>query len=161
MLKKKTLNGNLQNLKLISNQIIPRQQINNKFTPLGNDINPEFSWVDTPINTKSFAFLVDDPDAPNGLFNHWCLINIPKETTKISENSIPKNSIEIENSWGIKKYKGPKPPNHQLHNYHFKIYALDSEFEFNPNTDITLNYVRQFIIDHTIGMSEIIAPYQN
>ena len=66
----------------------------------------------------------DDPDAPVGLWTHWLVKNIPATTTSIKENSVP--GVEVTNSWGIKKYKGPKPPS-GTHRYYFKLYACNVE----------------------------------
>ena len=99
--------------------IIPK-----KYTPHGEDYNPQLSWTGAPEETKSFALINDDPDAPVGLWTHWLVKNIPATTTSIKENSVP--GVEVTNSWGIKKYKGPKPPS-GTHRYYFKLYACNVE----------------------------------
>ena len=95
-----------------------------KYTPHGEDHNPQLSWTGAPAGTKSFALINDDPDAPVGLWTHWLVKNIPATTTSIKENSVP--GVEVTNSWGIKKYKGPKPPS-GTHRYYFKLYACNVE----------------------------------
>ena len=95
-----------------------------KYTPHGEDYNPQLSWTGAPEETKSFALINDDPDAPVGLWTHWLVKNIPATTTSIKENSVP--GVEVTNSWGIKKYKGPKPPS-GTHRYYFKLYACNVE----------------------------------
>ena len=40
--------------------------IDKKFTCAGVDVSPQLSWTEPPAGTKSFALLVDDPDAPAG-----------------------------------------------------------------------------------------------
>ena len=95
-----------------------------KHSPQAEDVNPELNWTGAPAETKSFALIVDDPDAPVGLWSHWLVKNIPASTTKIKENSVP--GEEVTNSWGIKKYKGPLPPS-GTHRYFFKLYALKVE----------------------------------
>ena len=87
-----------------------------RFTPHAEDHNPQLSWTGVPPGTKSFALINDDPDAPCGLWTHWLVKNIPANTTSIAENSIP--GVEVTNSWGIKHYKGPKPPS-GTHRYYF------------------------------------------
>ena len=96
-------------------------QIPKTFSPLGADHNPELSWTGAPAETKSFALINDDPDAPCGLWTHWLLKNIPANLNHIAENSVPHGAVEVTNSWGIKKYKGPKPPS-GTHRYYFKLY---------------------------------------
>ena len=95
-----------------------------RYTPQGEDYNPQLSWTGAPPGTKSFALINDDPDAPVGLWTHWLIKNIPANTTSIKENSVP--GVEVTNSWGIKKYKGPKPPS-GTHRYYFKLYACNVE----------------------------------
>ena len=95
-----------------------------KYTPHAEDYNPQLSWTGAPAGTKSFALINDDPDAPVGLWTHWLVKNIPATTTSIKENSVP--GVEVTNSWGIKKYKGPKPPSGN-HRYYFKLYACNVE----------------------------------
>jgi len=127
-LKKETkCSDNSKVFKLESKSIIEGEMIDNKFTPQGVDYNPEITWNkdDIPSNTKSFAFAVEDPDAPNGLWLHWLVINIPAFTNKIEEHLIP--GEEIKNSWKISKYKGPSPPKGQKHRYYYKLFALSEE----------------------------------
>ena len=94
------------------------------FTPHGADHNPQLSWTGAPAGTKSFALINDDPDAPCGLWTHWLLKNIPANVTQIAENSVPSGAVEVINSWGIKKYKGPQPPS-GTHRYYFKLYPCN------------------------------------
>ena len=57
------------------------------YTSDGDDASPELSWRDAPSETKSFALIVHDPDAPRpGGFTHWVVYNIPPETGHIEEN---------------------------------------------------------------------------
>ncbi|MGH9350047.1 MAG: YbhB/YbcL family Raf kinase inhibitor-like protein [Vicinamibacterales bacterium] len=46
-------------------QAIPRP-----FTCDGTDRPPPLSWSDPPEGTRSFALIMDDPDAPSGTFTH-------------------------------------------------------------------------------------------
>ena len=115
----------LCNISLQSNDIREGHNINNKFTPQGNDISPAFLVSGISPKSKSLAFVLNDPDAPNGLFTHWAVVNISTALTIIEAGAVP--GEEITNSWGEKKYKGPSPPYHQRHRYVFTIYELDIE----------------------------------
>jgi Raf kinase inhibitor-like YbhB/YbcL family protein len=140
--------------KLTSDDIKNNEYIPKEFTPYDKDINPSFKWENIPKGTKSFAFSVEDPDAPSGLFYHWILININKNI-----NSIEKNSIvgkEIQNSWKLLHYKGPKPPS-GIHHYHFVIYALDTRI-------LSLRSYEDFQKEvnlHLIDKAEIVGLYQS
>ena len=41
------------------------------------------SWGDRPPGTKSFALVIDDPDAPSGTFRHWGVYDIPASARSI------------------------------------------------------------------------------
>lgn len=123
-----------------------------KYTPFGKDINPELHWSGVPRNTRSFALIVDDPDAPSGVFAHWVVKNIPGNVNQIKEGSVP--GEEIKNNWGFTKYSGPKPPNGQ-HRYIFKLYAI-RENELRART---LNALRKEIEAKKVGEAVIMARY--
>ena len=50
-----------------------------QFTCDGNDAPPPLLVSDPPEGTKSYAVIMDDPDAPNGLFTHWMAYDVPVE----------------------------------------------------------------------------------
>lgn len=140
--------------KLSSNDLKNNEIISLDFTPFGKDINPSFEWDDVPENTKSFAFTLEDPDCPSGLFYHWVLINIPRNQRTIAQHSFPGKAIK--NSWGILKYKGPKPPS-GTHHYHFIIYALDVE-------SLSIRSYEDFktaVQDHIIDKAEIVGLFSH
>jgi hypothetical protein len=37
----------------------------------GGDVSPPTAWSNVPEGTRSLALVVDDPDAPGGVFTHW------------------------------------------------------------------------------------------
>jgi Raf kinase inhibitor-like YbhB/YbcL family protein len=110
--------------RLYSNDFKDGDKMPQKFTADGDDTNPSLNWENPPQGTKSFALIVEDPDAPKGTFIHWCIKNIP-----LNANSIDKNASvgeEIMNSFQKKGYGGPSPPS-GTHRYYFKLYALGIE----------------------------------
>jgi len=137
---------------LTSNDIKNNQNIDKKFTPYGEDLIPSFSWANAPANTKSFAFTIEDPDAPVGNWYHLILINIDKSINKIEQNTIIGTSIK--NSWGNNKYKGPQPPS-GTHHYHFIVYALDVE-QINAKNK---NEFEKSIKNHVIDKAEIVGLF--
>jgi len=94
-----------------------------KYTCEGENINPAISVKNIPQKTQSLALIMDDPDAPNGGFNHWIMWNIDPSVT-INENSAP--GTQGKNGAGKNSYAGPCPPT-GTHHYHFKVYALDTK----------------------------------
>src|ERR1044072_9586498 len=110
-------------LTVTSNAFSQGGQIPKKYTCEGENVNPSLRIGDYPEETKSLVIIVEDPDAPSGLFTHWLVWNItPNEA--IAENYIP--GINGRNSFGKTGYGGPCPPSGS-HRYYFKVYALDKE----------------------------------
>ncbi len=104
------------------------------YTCEGKDIAPPLAWSGQPANTKSFALIVDDPDAPDPkapkmTWVHWVLYNLPSALTGLPEGvraaDLPPGTREGTNDWKRAGYGGPCPPIGR-HRYFFKLYALDT-----------------------------------
>src|SRR5260370_19216787 len=96
------------------------------------DLSPAIEWTGAPAETKSFALIVDDPDAPGGVWNHWLLFNIPASVRTIAQGFKPGQVGESgANHFGKPGYNCPcPPPRHGPHRYYFKLLALDvAKFE--------------------------------
>ena len=99
------------------------------FTADGADVSPALSWSGSPTETKAFALIMDDPDAPVGLWTHWTIYDMPTGTASLAENlaKVPvlaDGSNQGKNTWGRLGYNGPSPPPGKPHRYFFKVYAL-------------------------------------
>ncbi|MGH2644536.1 MAG: YbhB/YbcL family Raf kinase inhibitor-like protein, partial [Chitinophagaceae bacterium] len=129
------LQNNIDTMQLTSGAFKNEEEIPAKYTCSGEDINPPLIISGIPAKAKSLAFILDDPDAPNGTFTHWIMWNIYPQTKNIAENSVPRNAIQGENSAGQNKYFGPCPPS-GIHHYHFKIYALDTMLSLPGNAHV-------------------------
>ncbi|MBX4210911.1 YbhB/YbcL family Raf kinase inhibitor-like protein [Candidatus Parcubacteria bacterium] len=92
------------------------------YTCDGKNINPPLSISNIPAGTKSLALIVEDPDAPLRVWDHWVRYNIPANTTVIKEGQEPEGSAGSGTA-GNKTYSGPCPPS-GTHHYHFKVFAL-------------------------------------
>jgi len=103
-----------------------------KYTCKGEGANPDLKISGVPTKAKSLVLIVDDPDAPAGLWTHWLLINIDPTTAEIAENSTPAGAVVGQNSSGTMKYEGPCPPS-GTHRYYFRIYALDIKLNLPPS----------------------------
>lgn len=100
--------------------------IPSQFTCDGPDISPHLEWSEAPKETKSFALIVDDPDAPVGTWVHWLVCDIPPNVKSIPRNSLPRGARQVKNDFGKVEYGGPCPPS-GTHRYFFKLYALKVE----------------------------------
>jgi len=101
------------------------------YTGDGADRSPALHWSDPPANTKCFALICDDPDAPRGTWVHWVLFNLPTDTRELPEG-VPTDDVlasgarQGTNDFGNIGYGGPAPPKGKPHRYYFKLYALDA-----------------------------------
>jgi hypothetical protein len=94
-----------------------------KFTCDGANLVPPLVWSEPPQGTRSFALIVDDPDAPGGTFTHWLVYDIPASAAGLADHSLGKT---LRNDFGRTGYGGPCPPSsHGPHRYVFTLYALD------------------------------------
>jgi Raf kinase inhibitor-like YbhB/YbcL family protein len=111
----------------------PQGAIPAKHTCQGDDAAPALTWSDAPAGTKSFALIVDDPDAPDPrapktTWVHWLLYNLPATAAALPEAAtvadLPPGTLEGINDWKRTGYSGPCPPIGR-HRYFHKLYALD------------------------------------
>lgn len=100
------------------------------YSCLGRSVSPPLAWSGAPGATKSFALIMDDPDAPSGTFVHWVIFNMPASSSGLpeavsGEAKLADGTQQGANSAGRTGYTGPCPPS-GTHRYFFKLYALDS-----------------------------------
>jgi Raf kinase inhibitor-like YbhB/YbcL family protein len=123
--------------------------IPSKYTCDGVNVNPPLFIEHVPPGAKSLALIVDDPDAPAGIWVHWVLWNIHPETKEIRENSVPKGAQQGMNDFRKQPYSGPCPPS-GTHRYVFKIYALDTILTISPDATkaVLEEAMKGHIIEH-------------
>lgn len=138
-------------MKLKSNSFEHEGLIPPKYTCDDIDINPHLVWEDVPDGTKSFALIVDDPDAPMGTWVHWLVCDIPADIREIPEDNVP--GRQIKNDFGKRDYGGPCPPS-GTHRYFFKLYALDVQELENVNEKNFYDLVEKHKIDEAILMGK-------
>lgn len=147
-----------------SEDIKDGQPIAEVYTCDGADQSPQLSWPEAPSGVRSFALVVDDPDAPHGTFSHWGVFNMPDTRTSIErgEGNGPSNTnfVQAMNDFGKSGYGGPCPPKgHGPHRYRFKLYALDVEkLTLPPDTKIPA--LEDAAKEHRIAMAEIMGTYE-
>lgn len=133
------------------NQTIPK-----KYTCDGENVNPPLVFSKVPEGTKSLALIMDDPDAPVGLWVHWTLWNISPQTIEIKENSVPQGAVEGVTSFGSSGYGGPCPPSGE-HRYFFKLYALDAELNLPNEADKAA--LEEAMTGHVLEKAELVGLY--
>jgi hypothetical protein len=102
-----------------------------QYTADGQNDSPPLEWGDPPEGTRSFALIVDDPDAPRGTFTHWLVWNVPPDCRQLGTGVSPADGLAAsgrqgKNGFGRLGYGGPSPPPGPQHRYLFKLYALDT-----------------------------------
>ncbi|MGC8981709.1 MAG: YbhB/YbcL family Raf kinase inhibitor-like protein [Minisyncoccia bacterium] len=133
------------------------KEIPSKYTCDGEDINPPLKFSDIPEDAKSLVLIVDDPDAPFGIFTHWIVWNIDPKTTFIEENSVPEGAIVGRNDFGRNSYGGPCPPS-GTHHYYFKIYALDTTLNLDKNS--SKKDLEKAMKNHILEKGELVGIYK-
>jgi Raf kinase inhibitor-like YbhB/YbcL family protein len=126
-----------------------------KYSYDGSNISIPLAWGDLPQATQSIAIIMDDPDAPAGIWVHWVIYNIPANRSELPENQ-PKISQLVDGSLqGLNSskrigYEGPRPPS-GTHRYFFKLFALNVTPTLNPglNKAELLDAMQGHIIEQT------------
>jgi Raf kinase inhibitor-like YbhB/YbcL family protein len=135
--------------------------IPSRFTCDGENISPQLSWSGTPEGTKTFALVIEDPDAPDGTFVHWVIYNIPSTIKNLSEGinsqSLPEGVKQGTNHFGENDYGGPCPPS-GIHRYFFKLYALDSEIEIKAGAG--KRDLLKAIEGHILAEAQLMGKYE-
>lgn len=146
-----------QTLTLNSPAFQHQQAIPSQYTCEGQDINPPLEISGIPENTQTLALIVDDPDAPNGVWDHWLLWNISPETTRIAESQPPREAVSGTNSFGLREYGGPCPPS-GTHHYHFRLYALDTDL--NLPIGARKKELERAMQGHILAKAELVGTYR-
>ena len=144
-------------MELTSSAFLDNQAMPSFFTCDGANINPPLQINSVPKETQSLALIVDDPDAPTGLWVHWLVWNIDPQTKTIEQNSYPIGSIRGLTSFGNTNYGGPCPPSGS-HRYYFKLYALDTKLNLTPNAG--KDNLEQAMQGHILDTAQLIGLYQ-
>lgn len=127
----------------------------------GADLSPALEWRGEPPDTKSFALIVDDPDAPVGTWNHWLLWDIPRSMHSLPPGFKPRQTGESgTNDFGNPGYGGPCPPKgHGPHRYFFKLFALDTE-TLKLRAGAKRADLDRALRDHVLGQAQYMGRYE-
>ncbi|MFC1877221.1 YbhB/YbcL family Raf kinase inhibitor-like protein [Thermodesulfobacteriota bacterium] len=152
-------------LKLLSTEFNDGDGVPTKFTCEGDDVSPPLKWTNPPLDTKSFAIILEDPEdatAPGGVFTHWTIFNIPSDTMELAENfsakgKVPKGAKEGKNDFEKIGYGGPCPDGSGKHKYRFTIYSLDQKLSLGSG--ISKTKLLESIQGHIIDQAELRGIY--
>jgi Raf kinase inhibitor-like YbhB/YbcL family protein len=149
------------NIQITSPAFKEGEMIPSKYTCDGKNISPPLEWSGAPVNTKSFALIMDDPDAPGGTFVHWVIYNIPASQQNLSENipavnKLSNGILQGKNSAQRIGYFGPCPPG-GIHRYIFKLYCLDTNL--NLVSGITKADLLKAMEGHILVQCQLMGTY--
>ena len=145
-----------------SKMISPGGQFPKRETCDGQNTSPQLAWAGAPPATKSFALILDDPDAPGGTFTHWMVWNIPAGTHELPEN-LPKTAeladgaSQGRNDFGKVGYGGPCPPPGKPHRYFFRLFALDNALDVKPGA--SRGELERALQGHILARGELMGRY--
>ncbi|MER3421500.1 MAG: YbhB/YbcL family Raf kinase inhibitor-like protein [Chloroflexota bacterium] len=141
-----------------NNEAIPAH-----YTCDGEDRSPPLAWSGAPAGVAAFALIMDDPDAPRGVFTHWVLYNLPADVRELPEGvptteQLANGALQGVNDFGRVGYGGPCPPLGPAHRYRFTLYALDTALNLGPQA--TKQAVLDAMRGHVLGEGQLVGTYQ-
>ena len=139
------------------------EKIPPEYTCEGSDISPQLDWIGIPEEAKSLALIVDDPDAPGGVFTHWVIFNIPPDSSGLSEAfpstpGLPDGTLQGGNDFGRTGYGSPCPPPGKSHRYRFTLYALDKKLDLVAGS--SKNQILDAARGHILAQGQLTGTYQ-
>jgi len=132
--------------------------LDRKYTQYGDNIQPAIGWSEFPVETITFVLVVDNADAPGGVWNHWIVFNIPYNVTEFQENQW-QGKVAC-NSYGEQRWLGPFPANNLNQQYEFKIYALNASLDLSTamNSKAIMEEAQHHVIDTAIMVVQYFKP---
>ena len=133
-------------------EAIPRQ-----YTSDGANVSPPLAWDDVPPGAKSLALIVDDPDAPDGVWTHWILADVPPDQRGVAEGATRPPGHVGKNDWNRSEWSGPAPPS-GTHHYRFRLFALDRELGLDQPTKPELDRAIQGAL--VLAEAKLVGTYR-
>lgn len=150
------------------NGAIAETHVYNGFGCAGDNLSPALAWRNPPKETKSYALMVHDPDAPTGGAGwwHWVVYNLPEATTSLARGAgsvdgrkLPEGSAQQPTDFGIPGWGGPCPPvDDKPHRYVFTVYALKVD-RLEVPMGATASLVGFMVNANALGKATLTARY--
>jgi Raf kinase inhibitor-like YbhB/YbcL family protein len=155
--------GTLAKIEITSPAFAAGEAIPKVYSCQGEDRSPAVAWSEPPQGTQSLAMILDDPDAPGGIWVHWVVYNLPPNTRGLAksasiakgETNLPQGALPGKNSWSRLDYGGPCPPT-GTHHYIFHLYALDISI---PQAKLDKAGLLKAMDGHILGKGELMGTY--
>jgi len=143
-------------LKISSADFNANDRIPVAYTCDGDNINPSLEVSGVSVKTQSLVLIMDDIDAPEGIFTHWMVWNIDPAVKEIEEGVIPVGTAQGLNDSGRVGYTGPCPSS-GLHHYHFRLYALDKKLALPE--PVTRDELDEAMANHILEEDDLVGVY--
>jgi len=143
-------------MKVVSEKFEQFKPIPEQYTCKGKNVSVPLMFLEVPKDVLTYAIIVDDPDAPHGVFTHWVAWNIPVEPPGILEGKPAPR--EGKNSYDVIGYKGPCPPPGETHRYFFRVFALDTILDLPQGSDKAA--LEQAMKGHILDQAELVGTFQ-
>ena len=127
----------------------------------GANVSPSLEWSGEPPETRSFALVVEDPDAPVGIWTHWLFYDIPSQIHDLAQ-SFRAGTLGFSgtNDFGKPGYGGPCPPKgHGPHRYFFRLFAVDTPTLGLPPGAGAAD-VKRALRGHTLGEAQTLGRFE-
>lgn len=129
------------------------------FSAYGQGVSPPLAWRSGARGAKSFALIIEDPDAPLPVpFAHWLVWNIAPSSSGVAQGEVPAGAVQGALLTGKAGYMGPRPPPGPPHHYHFEVFALDRMLDLKPGADRSA--LLAAMNGHVLASGELVAVYQ-
>lgn len=150
-------------LSLTSTAFQEGERIPAKCTCEGQDISPQLDWNGIPEESKSLALIMDDPDAPGGVFTHWVIFNLLPDSHGLPEAvpataQLSSGALQGRNDFGRTGYGGPCPPPGKPHHYRFTLYALDKQLDLKAG--VSKKQLLEATKGHILEQKRLTGTYQ-
>ncbi len=120
----------------------------------GLGLEPHLAWSGAPVDTKTFAVVVEDLDSSPPGFIHWLVTDVPASSPTLTGHYPPEAKVS-KNGFGDTGYGPPCPPSGK-HRYVFHVYALDTAV---GKPDITKPDLDAAIKGHVLAQGEMTKTY--
>jgi Raf kinase inhibitor-like YbhB/YbcL family protein len=150
-------------LVLTSNAFASSGALSARYTCNGEGVSPPLTWDNVPAGTRSFALVLEDPDAPAGTFTHWVLYNIPGEQRELPADlpltrELEGGAIQGINSYKKTGYSAPCPPTGSTHRYILTLWALDDRLDLSGMVDAAT--LKKAMEGHILGSGQLTGTYR-
>lgn len=132
------------------------------YTAYGAGSPPPVMW--TPVaNAKSYAVVIEDPDAPGPTpYVHWIVYQAPTTVSSLDDQSqggtLPPGALQGRSSAGSAAYAPFHPPvGDKPHHYYLEVFALDGPLSVPAAPDLAA--LEKAMTGHVLASGETVGLY--